>query len=401
MYVTRPLSMYRKSPGSLGMSPPEGPNSGYLVLFDEESEEEVTSCCWGTYKDSSIRELPFPQNKFLNVTHTSTTPHDGQIQTHTTSYKVLFIPVMGQPLSSNRYYVILAEGKHIGKACTCSTEKDIGTCCFCLNYIKEVQPLPLNHMSIYQQVVIIPQRRRGSFVAKSIAHDGFPPNFLSGTGWTVSTLTPRDCELGEAYGVDVSLQMCLPNFNFPISNNRSSSTVLGKWYCPFMFIGEERSLIDQMKKSLFYEMSMEQLWEKIDACENDGSSQGNLVVVSVNVQKEVARLYGKEMVQEETRVIDGMRWFRPLKHEGGGLGVGLSLAIVERMRWEEVRGGWVEGKEMNVKVERMEKFGGGNGGWKKFGCYVLVERFVLRRMNGSVVLTYDFRHTHQIQCKWE
>ncbi|XP_077236559.1 uncharacterized protein LOC143878129 [Tasmannia lanceolata] len=400
MYVTRPLSTYRKSPGSAGMSPPEGPNSGYLVLFDEESEEEVTSCCWGTCKTlSRISELPFPQNKFLTVTYSTTTNQES----HTHWDKVLFVPVLDQPLSSNRYYVIWAEGKDIGKACTCSAEVEIGTCCFCLNYnyVNEVQPLPLNHMNIYQQVEIFPQSRRGSFVAKSVAQDGFPPNFLSRTGWTVSTSTPRDCELGEAYGVDVSLQMCLPNFNFPISNKRSSSTVVGKWYCPFMFIGEEGSLKDQMKKSLFYEMSMEQLWEKIDACENDGS-QGNLVVVSVNVRKEVARLYGKEMVQEETSVIDGMRWFRPLKHEGGGgLGVGLSLAIVERMRWEEVRGGWVEGKEMDVKVERMEEFGGGDGGWKKFGCYVLVERFVLRRMDGSVVLTFDFRHTHRIQCKWE
>ncbi|XP_077236649.1 uncharacterized protein LOC143878231 [Tasmannia lanceolata] len=396
MYVTRPLSMFRNSPEATGMAPPEGPNSGYLVLFDEESEAEAT-CCWGTCKDSRIRGLPFPQNKFLKVTHTSTTHHDGQTQRHTESDKVLFIPVMGQPLSSNRYYVIRAEGKHIGKASTSSTEENMGTCCFC-NYVKDVKPLPLNHMSIYQQVEIIP-RRSGYFVAKSTAQDGFPPSFLRKKGWSVYTSTPHGCQLGEANGIDVSLRTRLPNFNFPISNKHSSSTVVGKWYCPFMFIGEEGSLKDQMKKSLYYEMSMEHLWEEIHTCENDGN-QGNFVEVNVSVQREVTWFYGKERVLEDARVIDGMRWFRPLKHEGGGLGVGLSLAIIERMKWEEVRGGWVEGKEMDVKVERMEEFRG-EGGWRRFGCYVLVERFVLRRMDGSVVLTYDFRHTHRIQCKWE
>jgi hypothetical protein len=51
-------------------------------------------------------------------------------------------------------------------------------------------------------------------------------------------------------------------------------------------------------------------------------------------------------------------------------------------------------------VKRVEEFGG-DGGWKKFGCYVLVERFVLRRMDGSLVLTNDFKHTHQVRSKWE
>ncbi|XP_077236560.1 uncharacterized protein LOC143878130 [Tasmannia lanceolata] len=360
MYVTRPLSLYRKSPEAAVMSPPEGPNSGYLVLFDEESEAEAT-----------IRDLPFPQNKILTVKYTKS---QGKTQ-HTHSDKVLFIPVMDQPLSSNRYYVIRADGKHQGKASTCSREEDIGTCCFC-NYVRDVKPPPLTHMNIYQQVEIVPRRLSGYFTAKSVAQDGFPPEFLRRKGWRVYTSTPRDCQLGEAHGINVSLRICLPDFNFPISNKRSSSMVVGKWYCPFMFFGEEGSLKDQMKKSLFYEMSMEQLWEEVHMCENDGS-QGNFVEVNASVRREIAWLHGEEAVQEDY------------------------LAIVERMRWEEVRGGWVEGKEMDVKVERVEEFGGGGGGWKKFACYVLVERFVLRRMDGSVVLTYDFRHTHRAQCKWE
>ncbi|CAB4295499.1 unnamed protein product [Prunus armeniaca] len=74
------------------------------------------------------------------------------------------------------------------------------------------------------------------------------------------------------------------------------------------------------------------------------------------------------------------------------------------MKWEQGRVGWVGGNERRVRVERVEEFGGTGGRWKRFGCYVLVERFVLKRMsmNGSLaLLTYDFKHTHQIRSKWE
>ena len=67
------------------------------------------------------------------------------------------------------------------------------------------------------------------------------------------------------------------------------------------------------------------------------------------------------------------------------------------------RGGEVKGEKRKVVVNRREEFDGvmDGGGWKRFGCYVLVERFVLRTMDGSVVLTYDFKHTHHIRSKWE
>ncbi|KAI4357910.1 hypothetical protein L6164_001826 [Bauhinia variegata] len=93
-------------------------------------------------------------------------------------------------------------------------------------------------------------------------------------------------------------------------------------------------------------------------------------------------------------------WFRSYNNVGTEASVGLSTAIVERMKWEQERSGWIEGKEKEVRVERVEELKG-NSGWKKFGCYVLVESFVLKRLDGSLVLTYSFRHTHQIRTKWE
>lgn len=107
MYVTRPLSSYKRCPETVSLAPSEGPNSGYLVLFDEESE---TTTCFGLCKDKYIKYLPFPQNKNLTVTYSTGT---GQNQsTHHDS--VFFIPVLDEPLSSNRYYVICRKGKHKG-----------------------------------------------------------------------------------------------------------------------------------------------------------------------------------------------------------------------------------------------------------------------------------------------
>lgn len=108
MYVTRPLSLYIRSPESLSVPPPEGSNSGYLVLSDHEESE--TTSCFGLCKSKSIKHLPFPQNKDLTVWYSISTG----VSTVTYWDDVLFIPVLNQPLSSNRYYVIRRKGEHKG-----------------------------------------------------------------------------------------------------------------------------------------------------------------------------------------------------------------------------------------------------------------------------------------------
>lgn len=243
------------------------------------------------------------------------------------------------------------------------------------------------------------RRSCNTFSSKSIAPDGFPPRFLRTKGWELYTSTPHNYQLSEAHGIDPSLRTHHPKFDFPIGSKHSIPTVVGKWYCPFMFIKETSSLEEQMKKSMFYEMHLEQFWEEIYAQENLGN-EGNAVEVKGSVPKEAITLFGEEPVGGDTLVDNGMMWFRPLDHGRKGTEVGLSLAIVERMKWEATRGGWDGGNEREVRVERVEEFTGGSG-WKKFGCYVLVERFVLKRMDGSLVLSYDFKHTHEVKSKWE
>ncbi|KAL6969771.1 hypothetical protein U1Q18_029482 [Sarracenia purpurea var. burkii] len=388
MYVTRPISHYRKSPGSLSEQP-DGPNSGYLVLQDEESE---TTTCFGLCKNRYLIDLPFPQNKNLTLLSGS---GDNVSQDDAT-----FIPVLNLPLSSNRYYAIKPHGSRKGEAYACSKEENMGTCCFC-KYIKDAYPRPLDPNDIYQQFEIVPYeitcKSGGSFCAKSVAPDGFPPNFLRTKGWEIYTKTPKNYELGEALGINTTLRARLPELNF--------STVVGKWYCPFMFIKEGAlGLSDQMKNTIFYEMTLEQRWEQIFTCKKD-LGQGNSVSLEVEVQREVVLISDREAVWDETEMGGGgggMIWFRSFGG-GGEVNIGLSSLIVDRMKWEQERVGRVGGGERQVRVKRTEEFEGGvmGGGWNRFGCYVLVERFVLKRMDGSVVLNYDFKHTHLLRSKWE
>ncbi|THG16972.1 hypothetical protein TEA_021977 [Camellia sinensis var. sinensis] len=222
----------------------------------------------------------------------------------------------------------------------------------------------------------------------------------SWAGSQIPTKTPKNYELGEALGINTALRASLPAFDFPLSYKSSEAIVVGKWYCPFMFI-KDGTLRDQMKISMFYEMTLEQRWEQIFTCEN-GYNQGNVVSVDVTVQRERVIVVGREAVWDENNVANGVIWFTSFGGVGEEVNIGLSSLIVDRMKWEQERGGWLGGEKRQVTVNKTEEYAGiGVGGWSRFGCYVLVERFVLKRMDGNVVLTYDFKHTHVLRSKWE
>lgn len=397
MYVTRSLSHYKSYPEAL-YSPPEGPNSGYLVIQDEESERYS---CFGLCKNRYLAKLPFPQNKTLTTRYST---GSGEHK-HVTYNEVAFIPVLNQPLSSNKYYVIKAHGSHKGEAFACSREEDVTPCCFGVS-IHDVKPRPLNTHDVYQQFEIVPKQRAlngdGRFYAKSVAEDGHPPHFLRRNGWEIYTQTPKNYKLTEAHGINVSLRSRLPNFNFPPSTQTSDSVVVGKWYCPFVFI-KEGKLVDQVKKSIFYEMTLEQKWERVFEQENEHSNEGNVVSARAAIRSEAVFIgeSRREATWDEKNVVDGAIWFTSFGADGREESVGLNLEVLERMRWEEENFGWVGVGEKRIeRVKRDEKYEG-IGDWKKFGCYVWVERFVLKRMDGSLVLTYDFGHAHQIKTKFE
>ncbi|KAG8382970.1 hypothetical protein BUALT_Bualt05G0135300 [Buddleja alternifolia] len=312
MYVTRRLSQLLKSPESLTQQP-DGPNSGFLVIQDAESE---TYTCFGSCKDRALRELPFPQNKELKLSDADSVEY------------ILLIPVLNQPLSSNRYYAIVPHGKHKG-----SREN----------------------------------------IKIDVA----------------------------AQGLDSKLRARLPEFDdLCISLKSSQPCRVGKWYCPFVFV-KEGTLRDQVERSMYYEMTLAQRWEQIFTCQkNTYDNPGNSVAVDSLVEKEEVFVEGVKALWSEKNVADGVIWFTSYGPGGGETRVGLRVEIVERMKWEQARAGWVGGEERQVKIDRVEEFKG-VGEWSVFGCYVLVERFNLKRMDGSLVMSYAFKHCQQVKTKWE
>lgn len=394
--MTRPLSLYKKSADALSLPPPEGPNSGILVIQDEDL---VPTSCFGLGEFHEVKELPFPQNLNLELFYRS-----GISLNRTTHYHhVAFIPVLNQPLSSNKYYVINLSGKKRGEAYINSKGEDLDTFCF-YNAVSDVPLHPIVINDTYQEFEIFPRRSkvtfRSGFSAKSVAPDGYPPRFLS-TRWKVSASTSSDSSLGEASGVNETLRASKPEFKFSLAKKSSDSVVVGKWYCPFMFIkeGTHKTLKEEMRKSMFYEMTLEQKWEQIFSCENE-YGMGNTVNVDVVVQKEVVVIAGWEAVINEMDIAEGFVWFNSVNNVGEKSSVGLSTAVVERMKWEQERVGWNGGIEKQIRVKKVEEFEGTNG-WKKFGCFVLVETFILKTLDGSIVLTHAFKHHDQLRSKWE
>lgn len=394
MYVTRPLSLYmRSSPDLVSSSEkPEAPNSGYLIIQDEES---TPRCCFGTCKDSSINRLPFPQNKLLYAHHSH-----GETSS---SYDVYLIPVVNQPLSSNRYYAIKRYGKHKGKAYVSSKEEDMTTCCCFCKCIKDVNPKPLDPNDIYQQFEFSTKQSCGitCFTTKSVANDGNPPHFFRGENWTMYSRTPKSFSLNEAKGMNETLRANIPSFSFPATQQSSTPIIVGKWYIPFMFV-KDKMPKEQVKKSLFYEMNLEQRWERIFVCENENRQNGNnTVIMDVVIPTELVKIKGNiDASRDDTNKNGGVVWFKSIYSSDQQEGVGLSSLVVDRMVWEEERFGWVSRDGKQVRGVKTEEYGQ-IGWWTKFGCYVLVETFVLRRIDGSVVLTYDFLHTDQLKTKWE
>lgn len=341
-----------------------------------------------------MKELPFPQDKCLSIRYTT---NNGE-NSSTESNKEYFIPVLGQPISSNRYYVIRAERKHKGLVETCSTEEDMTNFYF-FSCVKDIRPRSLEPNSQYQQIQVI--RKRRGFTSQCIASDGFPPQFLRRKGWSVSPddLRGKHGRLAYVRGENAHLRAQLPPFNFSIWEKRSPIVIVGEWYCPFIFIKELGNSFEdpkiQLMETPFYKMELEKFWEEI--YKTEVSTAGNDILVQTTIRVEEPLLLGTEAV-EETRDDDGSVWMKGLLQENGKLkGVRLSWPIIAKMRADQGR----QGSEATGRDVRVDKLFSNVGIERKFVCYVVVERYVLKRMDGSVALTYSFRNCNQMEGKWE
>ncbi|CAA7039295.1 unnamed protein product [Microthlaspi erraticum] len=390
MYVTRLLSEYRKNPSELKKPPPEGPNSGVLVIQDEVS---LTTCCFGLCYAEFLRGLPFPQNAALAVRRDGG-GHNNIVHRD----PVTFIPVLGLPLSSNRYYTYERRGYYSRESST-SDEKEVErvTCCFCIRFnhvhvYKKPQPDPYD---IHQQFVITTNSSysRCYYYAKPVAPNGLLPPFLMRQGLTIenSTSTLQDFGLvDDAKGLNVELRSKLPGLDMNV--------VVGKWYVPFLFV-KEGDIIDQVKISMYYNMTLHQRWEEVFFYENNAHDEDCVeVVVDVDLEVEVIHVEGQK-VDIETTIVDakGIVWFKVVDHEGQDKKIGLRSVVVERMESEEEIFGWKKIDGNRVTVKRFDRFKGGSSSWKSYKCFVLVERFELKRMDESLVLTYEFRHADKLR----
>nr|CAB3480913.1 unnamed protein product [Digitaria exilis] len=351
MYTTKPLSLFKSNPEAAAEPPPEGRNTSYLVAKSTRDKEDDEKTWLGP--TGRVMGLPFPQNRVLRV------------ETGEESAAVVFVPVPDQPLASNRYYIIVASGKDKGLLMACSREEDVTMCCL-HRCIPVVEPRPFDPVDVYQQIEIV-QHERGSFTARAVAADGFPPSILRYKYWTVyDRVEDRYYEskkivLGEARGLDATLRSRRLADGVP----GAATEAVGKWYCPFFHIKEHGvTRRDQMGRR----REMEPV--RGDAVRHDGDS-------SKLASKKV--LIGGSV---EARLEPGSSW-----HGGAymwftaattGQRVGVCTMVWERMVWEETKAGWVDEEK--------------DAGSVADGWVVLVERFVVKRMDGSVVLAFDFVH---------
>lgn len=238
---------------------------------------------------------------------------------------------------------------------------------------------------------------RNGFYANSVIPNCNPPLFLGIKNWMVTHTSAGNYRFDDASGLNSSLRMSLPEIDLPMSSKRSTPVVIGNWYSPFIFIKEGGSVKFQFRTGpLFYKITLEQYWEEIYSQENHGGS-GKTVTVDTNVEREVYGQVGVETVRVNEDA-NGFIWFRKREQMSGG--VGLSSSVLDGMRWIQKEGGWTDGEEISARVERVEEIKS-DSIWRRFCCCVLVESFVLRRMDGRLVLNCDFRHTQHIKCIWE
>ncbi|XP_059076804.1 uncharacterized protein LOC131876048 [Cryptomeria japonica] len=384
---------------TMAQQPPADPYSGYLLIEEDEDDETGTSCCWG-FCNSYLRELPFPQDKCLTIQYTTSnglnTTSNG-LNTRTEYDRVYFIPVLGQPISSHCYYVVRAEGKHKGLVETCSTEEDMSRL-FCFRCVNDVRPRPLQPTNSYQHMQII-SKRKSSFTTKCVAADGYPPQFLRRKGWSVvaKNMRGKHGRLEHVRGENTDLRRQSPPFDFSLVQRTSPVVLVGEWYCPFIFINELGTRLEdpkiQVMECPYYKMDLEKFWEEIYSIQ--GMTE-KYVDVDKTLKAEEGLLFGKE-VTEEIRDNDGSVFFKGVgKQSGQATGVKLSRSIIAKMRADRDRYGLERGIDVRVK-----KSFSSSGMERKFSCYIVVERYVLKRMDGSIAFTYSFRNSNQIQGKWE
>ncbi|KAF2589157.1 hypothetical protein F2Q70_00041745 [Brassica cretica] len=361
MYVTRTLSDYRTN-----RKAPEGRNSGVLIIQDKESKP---TCCLGFCYAPGLKGLPFPQNVKLTVKYNIT------VNSVTTTYRdpVAFIPVLDLMLRSNCYYAIKRSGKHSGESSANATEEDRDRVpfCFCHRHVPEVEPQHSDTYDIYQKFEIYPPKSLSrSYFATSAGIGWVPPELLEKKYWTVEYSTSDDNGLR-----DDARGLYRHRSKFPTILN--TNVLVGKWYVPFIFVNESNA--NDHLKATYYPMSLYQRWEEVYCCEN-AYKDNREVVVTVQVEPLVVKLEGHETVEDKrgsSDIENMVVWF-----EVANKRLGLKIAVIERMKMEELNFGWGSDPQETM-IERSSRFNGGDSNWKSYRLRPLTARCSTRARRSS------------------
>ena len=112
----------------------------------------------------------------------------------------------------------------------------------------------------------LPADRGRAAPARAVAPDGFPYFLYRKRCWRVYASRPRDFDLGEARGLDATLrsrQLSDPSILDALPAPAATGTAaVGKWYSPFFLVKEDGGVEprEQMERSAFYEVTLEQRW---------------------------------------------------------------------------------------------------------------------------------------------
>lgn len=194
-----------------------------------------------------------------------------------------------------------------------STEREVErvTCCFCIRFnhvhrYKKPQPDPYD---IHQQVVITTTSSPSCsyYHAKPADPNAILPAYLM-SSWTLENRTSTLRLIDDAKGLNVELRSKLPGLDM--------SVVVGKWYVPFLFV-KEGDIIDQVKISMYYNMTLHQRWEEVFFYENVHNEDCIQVAVDVDLEAQVIKVEGQKINIETTNLdAKGIVWFQVLDHEG-------------------------------------------------------------------------------------
>ncbi|GLJ27601.1 hypothetical protein SUGI_0541570 [Cryptomeria japonica] len=140
--------------------------------------------------------------------------------------------------------------------------------------------------------------------------------------------------LAHVGGENTELRAQFPPFDFSLQEKGPLVVIVGEWYCPFIFINELGTRLEDVKIQLmecpFYKMDLEKFWEEMYSIQ--GMTKKD-VHVDQTLKVEEGLLFG-EVETEDIRDNEGSVLFKSVGRQQAS-GVILSWLIIAKMRADQ------------------------------------------------------------------